>query len=123
VVTVTERQDLDRVAACLGLGADAVEQALSGEPSADPLEVEVIRLEPGDRIVVTGDTRRPREEWISLIDRSGLEFGGVTKRTKVVVAADPDSLSGKAQKARGYGVTIIDERTFERIFAEYLRTH
>jgi DNA polymerase III, epsilon subunit and related 3''-5'' exonucleases len=121
VVTDQERSDLEQVAQCLGLGADAVARALSGEPVGQPVAVLVVSLEPGDRIVVTGDTRRPREDWIALINRSGLEFGGVTKRTKVVVAADPDSLSGKARKARDYGVPIIDETTFERLFADYLR--
>jgi len=121
VVTETERADLERVAACLGLGPDAVEYALSEECLAEPAAVAVLRLEPGDRIVVTGDTRRPRDEWVSLIERSGLEFGGVTKRTRVVVAADPDSLSGKARKARDYGIPIIGETAFERVFADYLR--
>lgn len=120
VVTEDERGDLERVAQCLGLGSDAVAHALCGQPGADPSAVLVVRLEPGDRIVVTGDTRRPREEWVALIDRVGLEFGGVTKRTKVLVAADPDSLSGKAKKARDYGVPIVDEATFERMFADYL---
>ena len=122
VVTEAERSDLARVAECLGLGPDAVEESLSGGPVASAPAVVAVQLAAGDRIVVTGDTRRPREEWIALIERSGLEFGGVTKRTKVVVAADPDSLSGKAKKARDYGVPIIDETTFERLFADYLRS-
>ena len=39
----------------------------------------------------------------------------MTKKTKVVVAADPNSLSGKAAKARGYGVPILTEAAFERL--------
>jgi DNA polymerase III subunit epsilon len=31
------------------------------------------------------------------------------KKVKLVVAADPDSLSGKARKARDYGITIVSE--------------
>jgi DNA polymerase III subunit epsilon len=34
-------------------------------------------------------------------------MGGVTKSTKVVVAADPESLSGKAGKARSYGIPVV----------------
>ena len=34
---------------------------------------------------------------------------GITKKTSLLVAADPDSLSGKAQKARQYGVPIVGE--------------
>lgn len=45
----------------------------------------------------------------------GLELGTVTKTTRVVVAADPNSLSGKAAKARSYGIPIITEAAFERL--------
>ena len=34
---------------------------------------------------------------------------------KLVVAADPDSLSGKARKARDYGIPVVTEDGFERI--------
>ncbi|WP_292708318.1 BRCT domain-containing protein [Microbacterium sp. 67-17] len=34
---------------------------------------------------------------------------GVTKKVRLVVAADPDSLSGKARKARDYGIPIVGE--------------
>ena len=33
----------------------------------------------------------------------------MTKKVKLVVAADPDSLSGKARKARDYGITVVSE--------------
>ncbi|MFL5963284.1 MAG: hypothetical protein ACJ757_10385 [Gaiellaceae bacterium] len=39
---------------------------------------------------------------------------GVTKKLDVLVVADPDSLSGKARKARDYGTRIIVERSFWR---------
>ena len=39
----------------------------------------------------------------------------VTKKTKVVVAADPDSLSGKAAKARAYDIPVITEAAFARL--------
>jgi DNA polymerase-3 subunit epsilon len=34
-----------------------------------------------------------------------------------VVAADPDSLSGKARKARDYGIAIVDERGLSSLLA------
>ena len=52
---------------------------------------------------------------------AGLAHGGVTKSTKVVVAADTDSASGKAEKARGYGVSVINEAAFEKLFADYCK--
>jgi len=33
----------------------------------------------------------------------------VTKKVALLVAADPDSLSGKAKKARDYGIPIVGE--------------
>ena len=72
-------------------------------------------------MVITGDTKRPRDEWIDRLLGAGLGHGGVTKATRVLVAADPDSLSGKAQKARAYGVPIVTEGAFEQVFAEFCR--
>ncbi len=119
VVTVQEQRDLERVAACLGLGTDAVAGSLTRtDPGSHP-EIRSVQLRPGDRVVITGETKRPRDEWITCILAAGLEHGGVTKATRVLVAADPDSLSGKAQKARTYGVPIVTEEAFERAFAAF----
>jgi DNA polymerase-3 subunit epsilon len=71
-------------------------------------------------VVLTGEMRRPREEWTELIIAAGLECGGVTKRTKAVVAADPDSVSGKAEKARAYGVPVVTEAAFAEAFDRYV---
>lgn len=38
--------------------------------------------------------------------------GGVSKKIDFLVAADPDSLSGKARKARQYGIPIMPEPQF-----------
>lgn len=128
VVTSEERRDLDQVAASLGLAASDVGRALAagGMPNpkagpSSPTPLRSIELRAGDRIVITGDTRRTREEWIERLIDAGLEHGGVTTGTRVLVAADPDSLSGKAKKARDYGVPIITEAAFERIFDDYCR--
>jgi DNA polymerase-3 subunit epsilon len=40
---------------------------------------------------------------------------GVTKTLDILVAADPDSLSGKASKARSYGIRILAEPAFWRM--------
>jgi DNA polymerase-3 subunit epsilon len=127
VVTAEERQDLERVAAMLGLRNTDVDEALRAAHEAGAgqhatsvvtLAMSGIRLEPGDRVVFTGDMVRDRSEWEALARRRGLEPGGVTKKTKVVVASDPNSLSGKAGKARSYGIPIITETAFERLLEQ-----
>lgn len=39
----------------------------------------------------------------------------VTKKVRLLVAADPDTLSGKARKARAYGVPIVTPKAFSRM--------
>lgn len=120
VVSVDELADLERVAQLLGLPADAVMLALERIRSR-PVAGERIarfRLRATDRIVLTGDMAISRDVWTERATRSGLEVGGITKSTKILVAADPDSMSGKAKKARGYGVPVIGEAAFEKLLLE-----
>lgn len=63
----------------------------------------------------TGETATPRSEWERRAREQGLDVGGVTKKSVLVVAADPDSMGGKAKKARDYGVPIVGENAFFRL--------
>jgi DNA polymerase III subunit epsilon len=91
-------------------------QSLSVEPPAtEALATAGIDISPGDCIAFTGDMALERKEWESRARTQGLQPGGVTKTTKVLVASDPSSLSGKAAKARSYGIPIITETAFERL--------
>lgn len=125
--------DLVNLAALLGLDETAVERALtearhppSGcsaatSPSVNiPVQRGTIALRPGDRVVLTGEMDQPRELWELMLRSAGLTTGGVTKATRVVVAADPDSTSGKALRAAQYGIPIVSEGTFSRLFDAYL---
>ncbi|MTE24888.1 exonuclease domain-containing protein [Microbacterium sp. ZXX196] len=113
VVTESERAELAQIAAVLDLPVPADPPAA---PAARPAR---IRLEPGSRVVFTGALDRDREEWAYLVAAAGLETGGVTKRTAVVVAADPATQSTKAKKAAAYGVPVVDEQTFLAAFEEF----
>lgn len=122
VVTCAERADLEKVAAHLGLRSIDVDAALNdarGSVMAKPAAVSLtsvgIELHPGDRVVFTGEMARPRSDWEEAFRMVGLELGTVTKSTRVVVAADPNSPSGKAAKARSYGIPILTEAAFERL--------
>lgn len=121
VVTDTERQGLADIADALGLTAQHVTDALAwaAAHTAPAPKTSGFALRPGDRVVFTGDMIRGRDEWIAAVVATGLTSGGVTKSTRVLVSADPDSISGKAAKARSYGIPVVSEPAFERMFEQY----
>jgi DNA polymerase-3 subunit epsilon len=107
VVTADEEADLRLVAALLGVDV------------ADVVLQRPVRLSLGDLVVFTGEMREPREVWESRALSAGLAVkSGVTKKTALVIAADPDSLSGKADKARGYGIPIVSEELFAGLLGQ-----
>lgn len=119
VLTDAERADLRWVAEVLGLGAAAVDSALEragymyrGATARRAL------LAPGSRVVFTGEMDEAREVWESrAIEHGLLPHHGVTKDVQIVVAADTYSLSGKARKARGYGIPIVDVDEFKAMLS------
>ncbi|MFC7375412.1 exonuclease domain-containing protein [Brachybacterium sp. GCM10030268] len=138
ILSEEERRDLERAASVLGLKAEDVARALesaevapvaaatvsvssapspshAGSPAALRLGTAGIVLEPGDRIVFTGAMSRDRSSWEELARELGYVPGGVTKKTRLVVASDPNSQSGKSAKARAYGIPIITEDAFARM--------
>lgn len=115
---------LHEVAGQLGLDADdvvaAVEAAsgerLAEEPAVAPRPAFV--LADGDEVVLTGSMSRTREAWERDVRTAGLSpWPYVTRRTRLVVAADPDSLSTKARTARRYGIPVVTEAAFGTLLA------
>lgn len=105
ILTDQERGQLAAVAALLQVDATSLER----EPN-DTMTHDRFTLEVGDMIVLTGEMTRDRSDWeAELRERGYTPHPSVTKRVKLVVAADPDSLSGKAKKARDYGIPIVNE--------------
>jgi len=121
VVTDAERRALDAVAAALGFGIPYVEEALAwaAADSAESNRTSGFALRRGDRVVFTGEMNRGRDEWVATICAAGLTSGAVTKSTRIVVAAGPDSMSSKAAKARSYGIPVVGEEVFDRLFNQY----
>jgi DNA polymerase III subunit epsilon len=118
VVTDAERRDLLEVAGLLGLPPDDVAIALAtarGKQLASKWGR--FQLEAGDTVAFTGQMIGPRDDWERRAVAVGLTVtpGGVTRRTRLLVAADPDSLSGKAGKARQYGIPIVTEDAFGKL--------
>lgn len=119
ILTDDEITDLAQAAACMGLTDEDLQTALAANREVTPTRSK-FQLGAGDRIVFTGVLDRPRDNWVREIVGAGLVTGGISKSTKVVVSGDPDSLSGKAAKARSYGIPIISEEAFAGYFTEYI---
>lgn len=121
VVTEDERDELLSVASALGVGESDVHRLLE-EPVSAAVDGNTwgpqFLLKSGDRVTFTGATEIPREVWESRAVDAGLDVGGVTKKSALLVAADPDSMSGKAAKARKYGIPIVGETAFARLIGE-----
>jgi DNA polymerase-3 subunit epsilon len=116
VITETERVDLEQVTKLLGLEPAHLGKALQSSAPAAPTKLGRFSLAAGDVVVFTGQFAQPREVWEQWATAVGLVAAhSVTKRTRLVVAADPDTLSGKARKARDYRIPIVDIATFQRL--------
>lgn len=115
VVSEEEAQQLLDVARMLGLPTDLVLVALKRAQGAQAPGTPRFELHPGDQVVFTGALSISRDEWVARAEAAGLVHGGVNKKTRLVIAADPDSQSGKAAKARSYGVPVVTEAAFERM--------
>ncbi|MEU6130732.1 exonuclease domain-containing protein [Saccharopolyspora sp. NPDC047091] len=80
-----------------------------------PLTVD-LRLAPRDSVVFTGETTSPRAQWIDRAERAGLTVQEyVTEKTRLLMAADADSQSRKAETARKYGIPIVTEHGFSQL--------
>jgi DNA polymerase-3 subunit epsilon len=111
VITDDEEHDLRLVAKLLDVPQELVAASLDSRPATPGKEIHRhAGLEPGDTIVLTGEMQRSRSELEQMIEHAGYKtHSGVTKKVNLVVAADPDTLSGKARKARGYGIPVVSE--------------
>lgn len=120
VVTAEEEQDIRAVGKALSIPDeqinDAVETA-SGETTHQMTAG--FRLRPGDKVVITGEMSISREQWYERLEQHGLVPGdSIVKAAKLLASADPDSMSGKARKAREYGIPIVNETGLERLLKE-----
>ncbi|MEU9742227.1 exonuclease domain-containing protein [Micromonospora chersina] len=120
ILTPDERHDLDQVAGLLGLQQSDVDQALAAAAATIPQQrrSDAWRLQPGDTVVFTGAMEPPRWEWEEQARAAGLQVGNtVTKKTRLLVAADPDTMSGKAKKAHQYSIPIVHPTAYHKLLA------
>lgn len=70
----------------------------------------------GKSFCFTGAASRPRKElWGMVENNGGVVFEGVKSGLDYLVMADPNSKSGKAEKARKMGITLISEDDFVKM--------
>lgn len=115
VITAEERSELLAVADALSVDP-ALMHSLLDEPQAGTAPSQ-FTLHPGDRIALTGAMDISRDAWAERATAAGLEVGDVTRKCVLLVAANPDSMSGKAQKARKYGIPIVGETKFAQLLS------
>jgi DNA polymerase-3 subunit epsilon len=96
---------LVRVAAALGVDQDIVHRRTRGARTGR----EALELRLGMRLCLTGDPEGISKEDLErrLVQAGFVVDPAVTKRTDLLVAADPSSQSSKAEKARRYGIPIV----------------
>lgn len=133
VVTDDERSDLVATAHLLGLDVSESEGMLeqarhevgSGSGVGGTARWGTFSLVPGDLVVFTGQMELSRDEWHQRAVRAGMRVNGgtITRHTRLLIAADPDSPSGKARKARELRVPIVTESRFAELLDELQTTH
>ncbi len=130
IITPPEQEDLDDVRRLLDWSEDDYAMALAEATSLmEDRTASTTVPSHGDNelagktVCFTGalqchirGTRATREIAHAVAEEAGLIVRkGVTTDLDFLVAADPDSLSGKAQKAHRYGVRVIAEPVFWRL--------
>jgi DNA polymerase-3 subunit epsilon len=129
VVTDSERRDLHLVARLLGQDDSTLDGAL--ESAAIQLaSTHRVAVSPrnanglcGQRVCFTGEAQSTiggqpitRELAETLAAQAGIAVAsGVTKKLDILVVADPNTHSGKARRARSYGIRILSEAVFWRL--------
>jgi DNA polymerase-3 subunit epsilon len=116
VISDAEYADLGEVAHLMGLPATAVDTELAAARGMTPQMASPVNgraLHVGDAVCITGTTATPRDELEIRAANAGLRVtSAVSRKTRLVIAADPDSESGKARRARELGVPLIAEPVF-----------
>jgi DNA polymerase-3 subunit epsilon len=130
IVTESERRDLHLVARLLGqddTALDALLEAAAAQLASanrtTPKRAASDNALCGQRVCFTGQLRcaiggEPitRELAEALATEAGMVVvGNVTKTLDILVVADPNTQSGKAKKARDYGIRILSDAVFWRM--------
>ncbi|MCQ4619580.1 hypothetical protein KBX10_10965 [Corynebacterium sp. CCUG 59401] len=117
VITEREKTELCTLAEQLAVDPALVHDLIATPQIRSADDEEWVELSPHDRIAFTGSMDVPRTEWETRALSHGLEVGGVAKNTALLVAANLDTMSGKARRARELDIPIVSELHFARLLA------
>jgi DNA polymerase-3 subunit epsilon len=121
VGTARERSDLQEVSALLGYDDADVASLLNHTttiaqpptPTASMVGLSICFT--GESMCTLNGARIERAQAEQLAARAGMVVkSSVTKALDILILADPDSMSGKAIKARRYGIRLMAEAVFWR---------
>lgn len=119
-----EMTDIRRVALLLGLSEKAIEDEIASARADRPSTIGsgAVSLQgktvcfTGELVGRIGGEAIARERAHELATQAGLVVkSNISKALDMLVVADPHSQSGKAKKARQYGVRIVAEPTFWKL--------
>lgn len=109
-LTPAERALVVQLAGLLDLRDLEVEGLLAAAEARVSRVVIGVELKLGDLVVLTGMSMERTRELTALAEARGLVvWPGVKKGIAAVIAQDPGSQSGKARKAREYGIPVVGE--------------
>lgn len=114
VLDASEVAELTSLAAALGVAdvsfGEPTLPALVAPPVSSRLAGGSFALGEGDVVLLTGDMAVERALWVAHLAALGITVASsASKKVKLAVAADPDSQSGKARRARELGIPIVTE--------------
>ncbi|EFK54828.1 DNA polymerase III subunit epsilon [Corynebacterium genitalium ATCC 33030] len=117
VITEREKTELCTLAEQLAVDPALVHELIATPQMDNDHDEEWVELIPHDRIAFTGSMDVSREEWRTRALSHGLTVGGVGQNTALLVAANPDTMSRKARRARELNIPIVSELHFSRLLA------
>lgn len=117
VISKHEKYDLEICGKALQITDEEIASALEN-PAGFELINEDYRLQPGTRVVFTGEMSIPRSDWTERAKVAGLRVAGsVSGKTEFLIVPFGQTGSTKARKARELGVRVISEQRFIRMIS------
>jgi DNA polymerase-3 subunit epsilon len=111
VINQAEIVGIRYVGRMMGKSPEEIDSALRKKPAGwaeTHVNLSGFHLESGDLVVLTGDMPKPRTYYEEILAARGIiSWPSVTKKVKVVLAADVLTQSGKAKRARVIGIPIL----------------